>query len=124
MNREVEFRGKCPDNGEWYFGYLIVMKNGQTEICTNEVDNIICRINVLPETVGQFTGLLDKNGVKIFEGDIVFANLGKDFVGEVFFENTSFKIRVSDSMVIHLGCRFEFIKVIGNIHDNPELLVE
>jgi len=119
--REIEFRGKgtCTSAfaGKWVFGSLVTrmgyvyIENGLGAYC-----------EILPETVEQYTGLRDKNGTKIFEGDIVFANLGKDFIGKVIFEKTNFKIRVSDSMTIDLGCSFSFIKIIGNIHDKPEFL--
>jgi uncharacterized phage protein (TIGR01671 family) len=130
MKRDNEFRGKCPDNGEWYFGSLVVMKNGQTEIVTNEVDDVICRVNVIPETVEQYTSLKDNKGAKIFEGDIVeFHNTeGQIFRQVVRWDKKllcysygvmPYKNIVESSYYHNLD---ENVNVIGNIYDNPELL--
>lgn len=137
--REILFRGKRISNGKWIEGYYEYDESGQT---TEEPTAYIYHLNnhpcgwflipyeVIPETVGQYTGLTDKNGKKIFEGDI---------------------LEFSDRLVVvfwhaHLGCwdsnflkytnkengkddmspsRWDYkSKVIGNIHDNPELLNE
>lgn len=141
--REILFRGKRKDDGEWVYGNLV----HQTEYYGDPVDRyhiLECRefdadyynsAEVIPETVGQFTGLYDSNRVKIFEGDIV-----KPKLDSVFYSNCS-KIHVVEW--INNSCGFEpysdsrencghcgggempeWTTIIGNIHDNPELLEE
>lgn len=67
--RDIEFRGKRVDNGEWVYGYLYVTHTGEYEIGVYNKELNIERITylVIPETVGQYTGRTDENGVKIFE---------------------------------------------------------
>lgn len=132
--REVLFRGKRSDNGEWVEGVPFFEENRCYIIedlficneyaCTGAVNSM-----VIPETVGQFTGLTDKNGKKIFEGDIVAGAahwLERTKNGAVDFREGSF------GLVWYRGdietfnpftslCNVEY-EVIGNIHDNPELL--
>ena len=82
MKREILFRGKRADNGEWIYGYLI----GNNVIVGEVVDfdddyfNTQFWYKVDPETVGQFTGLTDKNGTKVFEGGIIKAPSGRLYV--------------------------------------------
>ena len=84
-------------------------------------------VEVVQETVGQFTGLTDKNGVKIFEGDIYKDSWGKLSVVEFFYadEHKTSGHGSSDRIII-VGLKLDFvpkhIEVIGNIHDNPEIL--
>lgn len=142
--REILFRGKRVDNGEWVFGYYI---KGYRH-CTSpfapidyEVHYItyyekekkcFVDIEVVPETVGQFTGLTDKNGKKIFEGDIVRNNKhGEDNdtydYYSTIFSNGSFRAQYLDNLEYTpkiYDIYFEGYEVIGNIHDNPELLQE
>jgi uncharacterized phage protein (TIGR01671 family) len=114
--REIKFRGKRLDNGEWVYGDLLTEyphHNGATIVehgCIyHEVD---------PATVGQFTGLPDKNGVEIFGGDIVTD--GK-FKGKVFWDDTAANYAVYDPRQ-GSECAWEWYEVIGNIYENPELL--
>ena len=124
--REILFRGKRLDNGEWVKGYYIKAthhwhNNGIHEdwIAVDTIQNggwcnVRGKYAVIPETVGQYTGLTDKNGKKIFEGDIVIHPSGT-FV--VKFLQGSFCFGLNDLYPKHTRS-----EVIGNIHDNPELL--
>ena len=146
MEREILFRGKRKDNGEWICGDLL--QDVESGICAivsyvNLGGNIhdlseSCIFAVIPEIVGQYTGLTDKNGVKIFEGDIVKGTAySATRIGVIVWidEISSFGVRrvnapnptawVNSSILrcVSLGKTDEFAaEVIGNIHDNPELL--
>lgn len=113
--REILFRGKRKDNGEWEYGDLWCNPYGKRVVC------IVSPINdqgttggneVIPETVGQFTGLYDKNGKRIFEGDIM-RNAGN----VVEFYSGDFCINGDSPLSYWTGT-----EVIGNLYDNPELL--
>ena len=128
--REILFRGKRTDNGEWFEGYLYITHNGEHEISVyNEEVNIERWTHeVDPSTVCQYTGLKDKNGERIFEGDIAKVLQGKDKdIAYVGFENGAFMLYPKTGN-IYERTLWEYwyndwdVEVIGNITDNPELL--
>lgn len=155
--REILFRGKRTDNGEWVEGLLWKKKYNTNKLfisCFPDKDDNEEVFVIYPETVGQYTGLTDKNGTKIFEGDIVEYSNKDDcyydeeviiFVGKIKYEAGAFGI-VTQDILPDLGyssyCAndkfislweiswnenetedcINSIEVIGNIHDNPELI--
>lgn len=129
--REILFRGKLLANNEWVAGNLISLDVGQRDkeyhIVSDRYINIYLDLMtvVIPETVGQWTGLVDKDGVKIFEGDIVWN--GHGLVGVVVWGYGEFEIEFVDGQVKAYWDMTQYInqehtRVLGNIHDNPELL--
>lgn len=133
MNREILFRGKRVDNGEWVEGFYCPRPYSHFPcepsifpIAT--IDKEWYGIEVIPETVGQYTGLNDKNGVKIFEGDIVTVenpNISDDEYGIVKFDNDGAMFIVEfDTFTVDFGNNIDGnqCEIIGNIFDNPELL--
>ena len=122
MKREILFRGKRIDNGKWEFGFL--SWNDSPRKRSYHINNNV----VHTDTVGQFTGLTDKNGTKIFEGDILnFINSTTNEIkiknAIVYYAESSFKINKTIGMYSNFlyGWAYPCI-VIGNVHDNPELL--
>lgn len=118
--REIIFRGKNKLSGGWCEGYLV--KTGDHFRISTQNDMI--SFGVDPETVGQYTGLKDKNSKRIFEGDILrgYNFLHKNrTVYQVIFENGCFYY-CDEGGVTWLNSHIENVEVIGNIHDNPELL--
>ena len=116
--REILFRGKRTDNGEWVEGSLSTeyLKECGCVMISPTADTCY---KVDPETVGQYTGLTDKNGVKIFEGDIV---KHYDAVYEIRYITKYTRCAGRNSGCIFAGIPLGNTEVIGNIHDNPELL--
>lgn len=121
--RDIIFRGKREDNGEWINESETYIKDGDGTWLCDESNDVV---KVLPETVGQFTGLTDKNGRKVFEGDIVergdriwiieYDVKYAQFVMKTFTERGVFWTRSFDLIPS------EWCEVIGNIYDNPELM--
>ena len=129
MKREILFRGKRVDNGEWVEGDLIqldsrimIADKGMTAYDkghAHEHVDIEC-VEIITETLGQFTGLTDENGKRIFEGDIVRSELDWIFAVKWDSENARFIGYSRNNNIIYVGREPKAI-VIGNIHDNPEL---
>lgn len=118
MNREILFRGKRVDSSEWFEGSYWLSRSAvrETTYITDGYGNLFC---VIPETVGQFTGLTDKNGVKIFEGDIIK------------YKENLFEIKYSTEQARYLAVltngvfdpvAMQNCEVVGNVFDNSELL--
>ena len=137
--REILFRGKRIDNGEWVKGYY----SYETDECSFELhlisDNKSVVTEVVPETVGQYTGMKDKNGKKIFEGDIVrltdehnemewtavvvFGNPNGDYNwGWQLNAIEEFDGNKDILLWVDMEESGAYCEIIGNIHDNPELL--
>lgn len=127
MKREILFRGKSVNTGEWIEGDGIHYPKSINYLGTCWIDGMEDRANdwiqVDPATVGQFTGLCDKNGKKIFEGDVVFAGYGEYYQG-THEHSTTIIIDMADYEPLNALCNANEVQVIGNIHDTPELATE
>lgn len=128
--RNILFRAKRIDNGEWVYGYYIkthdYLNNRETHLIvgidstTFPANEITDTNEIDPETLGEFTGVTDKNGVKIFEGDICHFYGGEYYSG--YWEtNYTGKIEIDADSLWYLD-NAEFVEVIGNVYDNSELL--
>ena len=131
--REILFRGRGNtkyNDGEWYYGVPVRGFEGDWQICTYD-----SKRTVIPETIGQYTGLKDKNGTKIFEGDIMLV----PYIDPIFkcawndtspceraiviYCNGMFYVEYIESGdKFTLSTMEGYMKIIGNIHDNLELL--
>lgn len=128
MKREVKYRGKRLDNGEWAVGSLLVDDYGNCQI-VEFVDHHEQWHEVVPETVGQYTGLKDKNGVVIYEGDILYNTQGVTM--HINWFGPQFGCVQHWDGVNGEGSWYPLDnydtnqwEVFGNIYDNSELLKE
>jgi len=125
--RTIKFRGKRPDTMEWAVGSLVECFNGKTGIVSmtkySEENGIKAIIDeVSPDTIGQYTGMNDKNGKEIYEGDIFKAGyFGEADVVTWDDKNARYIGRSPKGYISYVG-REPAVEIIGNIHDNPELL--
>lgn len=142
--REILFRGRRKDTGEWIEGYFLQLHRSERAFIvpkqfvqrgilrmSGETPPKIIPIEVIPETVGQFTGLTDKNGKKIFEGDIIqYCGSGyRESMGTIIYDKNfgAFVSKEYESYYVRFGDISQYgtvmgVEVIGNIYDNPELL--
>lgn len=127
MSREIIFRGKSSVTNEWVYGSPVKVCNESHIIGFDEVDldghHIVFYsdrpVFTKQETIGQFTGLHDKNGRDIYEGDIIRNEICK---GIVVYKNGAFVLDLGKSCgCVYLFC-LDSLLVVGNIYDNPELL--
>lgn len=126
--REILFRGKQKDNGEWVEGYYNYATDGynlELHLISDKITGI--HTEVIPETVGQYTGLTDKNGKKIFEGDIIGTDIARPYL-IVEFRDGCFMFNCNDGgkdyydimlpILEEAQTEYKYGEVIGNIHDN------
>ena len=135
--REILFRGKRIDNGEWVEGWYqppierddYIFGTTIAYICEGYLDDV----EVDPSTVSQYTGLTDKNGKRIFEGDIVSTDITRPYL-IVEFRDGCFMFNCNDGgkdyydimlpILEKAQTEYKYGEVIGNIHDNPEFIKE
>ena len=135
--KEILFRGKRIDNGEWIEGYYVKTVDYLTDSAVHLIielpsafyprGEIAGEYEINSSTVGQYTGLTDKNGKKIFEGDIVeFRTSLKKYYAKVYYKKGMWSLYIkgfNDRYMLSVAVENDYsVKVIGNIHDNPELL--
>lgn len=132
MKREIKFRGKRKTDGEWLYGYYFVNR-GLHFIVTDDLapaGNTFEDYEVDPETVGQYTELKDRKGKEIYEGDIIVSqdySHARHYVRYIDDEAMFVAMIIGSSLMEYCAIRQSWIdkydkKIIGNIHDNPELL--
>lgn len=133
--REILFRGKSVYNEEWFYGDLLTHEDVTQD--SIEIRDYINRRQspVFRDTVGQYTGFTDENGTKIFEGDILKVLGGPQNVHGGFFGEVRFDVHDQATCLYAPGTskhiddfgnygREDYVEVIGNLYDNPELLEE
>ena len=128
---EIKFRGKSKLNGNWHFGSYINFGDDWCQIIPtkgHDDGNPYNSIRVISETVGQYVGLKDGNGIDIFVGDILKLKWGEDYkletVGNVFYKESLATYVIDDRKRddIHLFHKHVSYEIVGNIYDNPQLL--
>jgi hypothetical protein len=118
--REILFRGKREDSGEWVYGGFTPDAIGHPRITVKDGNGLLFH-KVVPETVGQYTGINDAEGNRIFEGDCIF--LDEWEAGGVVYFDSCWLFRFHDgSGPVSLKRRCKECGVVGNVWDNPELL--
>ena len=120
--REIKFRGQKISSNEWVYGFYVKAPNDQHRIYLQPFDEATSNTYylVIPETVGQFTGLKDDNGKEVYESDVIVDISGNKF--EVKWNDDTCKFQLSDGSDLNDNDRYSTYKcVIGNIHNNTIL---
>ena len=125
--REILFKGKKEKDKTWVYGLPIYDEQGKGVI--DGIDTGETAFSVIPETIGQFTGLTDKNGKKIFEGDIAKM---EEYIGTIVFNKKTCGFEFWFNVIVGAYgekatwarnlAQISRLEVIGNVYDNPELL--
>ena len=136
MNRIIKFRGLCAISNEWVYGGITSASHhheGKTQIVASEFyegkeeDAVLAFYDVIPETVGQFTGMIDINKKEVFGGDKIkyqHSENSKQYIGDVYYNQScgAFFISTGDDSGFALLGQQKIIEVIGSIHTTPELI--
>lgn len=134
--RQIKFRGKRKDTDEWVYGDLVRNVEGVFAVVTPyqmNMNNVCSDYEVEEDTIGQFTGLHDKNGKEIYEGDILqYIGRGADIIGKIYYREVTFKegsfciyckdLNIHSPISGYITNGVLGWDVVGNIHDTPELL--
>jgi len=123
--RQIKFRAQDIASNKWLYGDL---RHHKDDVCIFEQGSTKGE-QVKRDTVGQFTGLLDKNGKEIYESDIILLGKNKTYTAQIVYRNDSLRIySVGGYFIGDLDyirqCGIDYCEVIGNIHDNPEMVDE
>jgi uncharacterized phage protein (TIGR01671 family) len=128
MSREIKFRGQRVDNGEWVYGCLLLDKSRNDEYAVRiqpSEDGQYFAFTVIPETVGQYTGLKDNNGKEIYEGDLIITRQEDEDIFKVEWDEDTARFILSTQSYT---CDFDNYngtdcEVIGNINEDGDLVV-
>lgn len=122
--REILFRGKSVLNGEWLFGNILKTDDGVFVIQNFDPFGGLAKYEVDNNSVCQYTGLTDKNGRKIFEGDVIRLPNCEDDIAFIALKGCNYFLKGNHSDYVIGSYEGKYFDVIGNIFDNPDLIGE